>query len=249
MNSFIPWIGGKKLLRKEICNRFPVNFNRYIEVFGGAAWVLFYKDKHAETEVYNDINSNLVNLFKCIKYHSNAIEEEMEFLLNSREFFCDSKALYNFSSLTDIQRATAYFYIIKTSYGADLRNFGMKSRDITNADFLKEVKERLKKVIIENKSYNDLIRQYDTKEALFYCDPPYYKAEKYYDTGEFTFNQEQHMNLNEMLKNIKGRCIISYNDHEFIRELYKGFNIVEIERQNGLSPNNNKYKELIIMNY
>lgn len=43
MNSFIAWIGGKKLLRKAIIERFPESFDRYIEVFGGAGWVLFGK--------------------------------------------------------------------------------------------------------------------------------------------------------------------------------------------------------------
>lgn len=73
MNSFIGWIGGKKLLRKEITKRFPESFNRYIEVFGGAAWVLFSKDKLANMEVYNDINGNLVNLFRCVKRNVNVM--------------------------------------------------------------------------------------------------------------------------------------------------------------------------------
>ena len=63
MNSFISWIGGKKLLRNEIVKRFPETFGRYVEVFGGAGWVLFFKDKHAEMEVYNDADGDLVNLF------------------------------------------------------------------------------------------------------------------------------------------------------------------------------------------
>lgn len=69
MNSFIGWIGGKKLLRSEIIKRFPENIGRYVEVCGGAAWVLFGKERHAELEVYNDANGDLVNLFRCIKYH------------------------------------------------------------------------------------------------------------------------------------------------------------------------------------
>lgn len=87
MNSFIGWVGGKKLLRKEIFSRFPNGIKRYIEPFGGAAWVLFYKDKHADMEVYNDINGQLVNLFRCVKFHSDAIIKEMEFILNSRQIF------------------------------------------------------------------------------------------------------------------------------------------------------------------
>ena len=71
MNSFIGWIGGKRLLRKEILGRFPEDIGRYIEVFGGAGWVLFAKEKQAgQLEVYNDRDGNLVNLYRCIKYHA-----------------------------------------------------------------------------------------------------------------------------------------------------------------------------------
>lgn len=45
MNSFISWIGGKKLLRKQIIKQFPDNYERYVEVFGGAGWVLFGKEQ------------------------------------------------------------------------------------------------------------------------------------------------------------------------------------------------------------
>ena len=55
MNSFIGWIGCKRLLRNEITKRFPLNFDRYIEVFGGADWVLLSKDKHAAMNVFNNI--------------------------------------------------------------------------------------------------------------------------------------------------------------------------------------------------
>lgn len=56
MNSFITWVGGKRLLRKKIVSLFPAGFDRYIEVFGGAGWVLFFKEKHAALEVYNDVD-------------------------------------------------------------------------------------------------------------------------------------------------------------------------------------------------
>ena len=72
MDSFLSWIGGKKLLRNQIINEFPHSkeYNKYVEVFGGAGWVLFAKERHAANEIYNDINSNLTNLFKCVKYHA-----------------------------------------------------------------------------------------------------------------------------------------------------------------------------------
>ena len=114
-------------MRKEICSRFPKDgYNKYVEVFGGAAWVLFHKEKHAEMEVYNDLNSELVNLFKCVKYHPNAIQEELKYCLNSREIFNDCKELYKSSALTDIQRAARYYYLIKAGYCSKVTSFGAK---------------------------------------------------------------------------------------------------------------------------
>ena len=80
MNSFISWIGGKKLLRRQILEQFPDpgTFDRYIEVFGGAAWIMFAKEQHAKLEVYNDVNGQLVNLFRVVKYHPEALQKELE---------------------------------------------------------------------------------------------------------------------------------------------------------------------------
>lgn len=75
MKSFIPWIGGKSLLAKKITAEFPDSFGRYIEVFGGGASVLFSSEKHAPIEVYNDANGDLVNLFRCIKYHREELQK------------------------------------------------------------------------------------------------------------------------------------------------------------------------------
>ena len=63
MNSFMSWVGGKKNLRDEVLARFPPYYERYIEVFGGAGWVLFHKPPGADFEVYNDFNGNLSNLY------------------------------------------------------------------------------------------------------------------------------------------------------------------------------------------
>ena len=250
MDSFIAWIGGKRLLRKEICARFPEGgYTKYVEVFGGAGWVLFHKEKHAEEEVYNDINGNLVNLFKCVKHHPAALEEEMALMLNSREVFENYKELYRSRAMTDIQRAAMYFYMIRTSYGAKVKSFGGKNRDVTKAEYLKPIQERLKTVVVENRDFETLIKQYDRPHTLFYCDPPYLGAERFYDAP---FDEKHHMKLAYMLHNIKGKCVVSYNDNEFIRELYKDMDITEVSRQNNLSygeAGNKRYSELIIRNY
>jgi DNA adenine methylase len=251
MNSFIGWIGGKKLLREAIVKRFPDKIGRYIEVFGGAGWVMFYKDRHAELEVYNDANGDLVNLFRCIKFHCGELQRELNYLLNSRELFEDFKAQCYTRGMTDIQRAARFFMLIKTSYGSDTRTYGCVKKDISvMLQYLVKIQERLSNVVIENKDFESLIKVYDKPDALLYLDPPYYGTEKYYAAA---FSKDDHIRLQNALSCIKGRFILSYNDCEYIRELYGGYTIEEVCRNNNLvgryTDKGKIYRELIIRNY
>lgn len=251
MNSFISWIGGKKLLRKKILNEFPEKgtFSRYIEVFGGAGWILFSANRHAEMEVYNDMNGNLVNLFRCVKYHPEALQKELEFVLMSREQFFDAKDQMEVKGLTDIQKAARFYILIKESFGANTQTFGMRSRNMVNTvEYILEVSKRLSMVVIENQDFERILKTYDREDALFYLDPPYYETEKYYPDR---FNPEDHVRLEEALGRVKGKFLLSYNDCEYIRELYDRYNTIEIERSHNLVQGNNKprYKELLIKNY
>jgi DNA adenine methylase len=251
MNSFISWIGGKKLLRNKILEQFPGEneYDKYIEVFGGAGWILFAKEKHAELEVFNDANGELINLYRCVKYHSEALQKELEWNLVSREQFFDYREQIQVRGLTDIQRAARFFILIKNSFGTDLKSFGVRGRNLDNAiDYLSIVKDRLKSTVIENKDFEKLIKTYDRNKSLFYLDPPYYETEKYYDV---CFIKEDHVRLKEALDNIKGKFVLSYNDSDYIRNLYADYNIIETDRQNNLlcKSSSERYKELIIKNY
>lgn len=252
MNSFIGWIGGKRALRNAIVEQFPEKFGRYIEVFGGAGWVLFSKDKHAEMEVFNDKNGDLINLFRCVKHHAPEMQRLLSMEVNARETFNEYLFLHrNNPFLTDLQRAVQYFILIKTSYGCSIDSYGCRPKSFENAiKFFPKVQQRLDKVIIENKDFSDLIKTYDRPDALFYLDPPYYGTEKEY---EVVFSKQDHERLFNCLRNIKGKFVLSYNDCDYIRELYKDYNIVPVNRQHSLlnryEDKDKKYAELIIKNY
>lgn len=250
MNSFIPWIGGKSQLRKTIIEAFPTQgYTRYVEVFGGAAWVLFGKDRHAELEVLNDIDGNLINLYRCIQYHSNELQRELklcegQIIPNSRELFFDYLAQLNTRGLTDIQRAARYFYVIRTSYGADRRSFGCNKKGYMNAiERLSEIQDRLKDVVIENQSFEGVIKTYNKPKTLFFLDPPYFKTEDKYEG----FSPDDHQRLFKSISSIKEFFLLTYNDAPEIRELYHNYHIKKVERKNNLSAG--QYKELIITNY
>lgn len=251
LDSFITWIGGKRLLRKQIIEMFPrEGIEKYVEVFGGAAWVLFGKDPHPK-EVYNDIDGELVNLFRMVKEHPEALEKEISLKLNSREefFFQLERAP---KDLTELQRAARLYYLIRASFGADVRSFGCSARtDVSMIKNLQGVHERLKNVLIEHKSYEDLIKAQDGPKTLFYLDPPYHGTENKYKVSS-GWRDEEHERLKNVIEGIAGYWVLSYNDDEFIRELYKEYEIIPLERCNNNGHKDGKkgtFKELVIRNY
>lgn len=245
MNSFIGWIGGKRALRDDIIAHFPPNFDRYIEVFGGAGWILFRKDK-SKFEVFNDADSNLINLYRQIKYHHKELQEEIS-KIHSREIFYDYKVSLKQSELSDLERAAGYYYVIKHSFGSNRYSFATCVKH-SNTKIFNDVFERPKDVIIENQDFEKIIQTYDRENALFYCDPPYVQTEKYYD---MCFTGNDHRRLRDTLAAIKGKFAVSYNDCQTVRELYKDYNIVGLSRRNTLQGNNNctEFKEVLITNY
>ncbi len=82
---------------------------------------------------------------------------------------------------------------------------------------LPEIQQRLKDVVIENRDFEAIIKIYNKPGALFYCDPPYFNAEQYYQG----FGPGDHERLKKALESIKGRFVLSYNDTPEIRELYE----------------------------
>ena len=287
MNSFIAWVGGKKALRKLIYTMFPVQFDRYIEVFGGGGWVLFGKPPNLKRklEVYNDYNSNLANLFYCVKSRTCAFLLELGFLpINSRDEFSMIRTflekqepdttflqeeltlaeqnlsppdyeeiraiLLENAQMTDVKRAAAFFKLIRYSYGSGCTSFGCQPFDVRKCfDAIWQASHRLSETVIENKDFEALIRQYDRDNAFFYCDPPYYETEGHY---EVVFRKEDHMRLRDTLKACRGKWMVSYNDCDFIRELYDGYYITAVTRLNNLAQRYEggcEFPEVIITNY
>lgn len=255
--SLINWVGGKRLLRKVIEPLIPKDIKSYIEPFGGGGWILFYKDKWADLEIYNDLDGRLVNLFRIVKYHPNAFKEEFNYLLGSREIFFQ---FMNATPVTDIQKAVQFYYLITRSFGGKGNTFGTVKcssggacKSLKNVPVkIDAIHKRLDKVMIENRDFKKIVTQYDFENAFFYCDPPYSTGCGYEVTSTEDFDHE---GLCETLKNIKGRFLLSYDDSAKIRELYKGYEMVEVERQNGINNRqgadraNKVFKELLIANY
>ena len=249
------WVGGKTKLAKDIIDLIPENHNIYIEVFGGAASVLYQKES-SKLEVLNDINSELINLHRAIRNNPQTLSMFLNDLFISRELFDDIKTK-KLKPRNNIEKAAFYFYQLTQSFGSKGDNFAMaaksgrKPKNIYR-DF-KKISDRLKGVTIENKSFFELIPLYDKEEAFFYVDPPYVSTESYYkNTGGFGI--KEHEQLAEILSKVKGKFLLSYNDSVIVRELYKGFNIrptkeIEYTLGKNMHGKNKSVREVFITNY
>ncbi|MCT4507842.1 MAG: DNA adenine methylase [Tepidibacter sp.] len=242
-------MGGKSKLRKQIIELIPKHIC-YVEVFFGAGWVYFGKET-SNTEVINDIDSELINLFKMIKYHEEEVSRLLEYEIFSRDSF-DYYLNQDSKYLTEIQRAVRFLYIIGCSFGAKGKHFGYgatrkPTQKIFNED-LKVIRDRLKNTYVENLNFKTLIEKYDREGTFFFCDPPYWKTCGY----DNPFTWKNHLELKNTLLNIKGKFLLTLNDCPQIRELYKEFNILETEVMYTVSKSEKgikKHNELIITNY
>lgn len=147
LNSFMSWIGGKKALRELIVTLFPVYYERYIEVFGGGGWVLFHKPPGNDFEVYNDFNSLLVNLYRCVRDKPQELMESLRYVLNAREDFDAVRAaLARDSPASDVQKAAWFYQLIRYSYASGLTNFGSQPHDMrSNFPLIEQAHRRLAK--------------------------------------------------------------------------------------------------------
>ena len=253
MNSFMSWVGGKKSLREAIVARLSNSCDRYVEVFGGGGWVLFHKPPW-KFEVYNDFNPNLTNLYRCVRDHPHELCEELRYTLNSRlDFEYIRETLKSKTIIPDIKRAAYFYQIIRESYASGLDSFGAQPHNMwKNFPLITNASERLQTVVIENKDFEKLIAQYDRPNTIFYLDPPYYETEDYYE--DVGFLTADHIRLRDVLVQIQGKFLLSYNDCPEIRKLYMrdGMMIESLTRINNIAQRydaGKQYPELLISNY
>lgn len=242
-------VGGKSKLRNTIIEMIPKH-TCYVELFFGAGWVYFGKEE-SKVEVINDIDSELVNLFKTIKYHSPEIERLLQYEFSGRDIFEEYKNC-SIEYLTEIHRAIRFLYLITQSFAGKGKVYGYGTTTKPSQHIFKEVlgeiRERLKNTYVENLSFEKIIDKYDREHSFFFCDPPYFETSGY----DNKFGEDEHILLLDKLKNLKGKFLLTINDHPKVREWYKDFNIKEVEVNYSVSKDEKgrgKYKELIITNY
>lgn len=259
--------GGKSSLVGKIIEQFPDNFDRLISPFFGGGSVEIATAKELNKEVIGfDIFDILINYWDC---QINNIEDMMQYMpLNmSEDVFNLSldkliKHRDNISIIDNKYELAALFWLNHNlSFGPDsFSKYPSKERfEFKRFSSLKEkVKNfNVNNISVFNSSFEEVISKYNND--FIYLDPPYFvdKNTTYcalYPNvhSPYYHNNFKHEKLCELLKQHKGKFLLSYNNCEYIKELYKEFNIIEIPVKYGLnniSGKSKKITEILIKNY
>jgi len=273
LKPFIKWAGGKRALLPELLRLMPKKFNNYFEPFIGGGALFFELTKlgllNGKKAYLFDANAELVNTYQTVKKHPKKLLKQLkEFQAkHSEEFYYSVRSQDrepNFKSLPAEVRAARFIYLNKTCFNGLWRvnskgyhNVPIgryKNPVIYDEDTIMAASYALQNAEIQNADFAEVLKLADNGDFVYF-DPPYYPLTP---TSSFTayhenvFLDEEQKRLYGVFKELADRGVSvmhSNSDTEFIKELYKGYNIefVEVNRFiNSKSSGRGKISELII---
>ncbi len=247
----LSYIGGKNRLAKRVIEIFP-DHTTYVEPFAGGAQVFFRKEP-SKVEVLNDLDGEIVNFYRVCQQHHEELIRYFRFVVVSRTWFDLLKAT-DPATLTDIQRAARYLYLLKNCFASLVRNPVYHRNVVQPPGFnleslpqlIEKAHKRLERVQIECDSYDEILRRYDRSTTLFYLDPPYWGRKLYrynFDTADFE-------KFAEHLGNVRGKFVLSLNDVPEVRTLFQRFHIKEVDlHYTSQKHAGRRYREVLITNF
>ncbi|MBN8844838.1 MAG: DNA adenine methylase [Sphingomonadales bacterium] len=233
------YIGGKRNLAKRIVERISaISHTTYAEPFVGMGGIFLRRTFRPQAEVINDWSADVATFFRILQRHYVAFMDMLRFELTTRSRF-EELLRTDPTTLTDLERSARFLYLQRTTFGGKVagRSFGVSPTtgarfDITKlGPLLEAAHERLAPVVIERLAWADFITRYDRPGTLFYLDPPYYGSEKDYvgDDRKPLFERSQFEQMAELLGTIRGRFLLSINDHPDVRHVFRAFDFEEVE--------------------
>lgn len=250
-----PYLGGKSKLAETVIsyiNQIP--HNTYAEAFVGMGGIFLRRDYRPGAEVINDYSRDISNFFRVLQVHYVAFLDMLKWQITTRAEF-ERLISTDPNTLTDMQRAARFLYLQRTAFGGKItgRNFGVSKDRPARFDIsklsatLEDVHERLSGVTVERLDYKEFIKRYDQPECLFYLDPPYYQCES--DYGKELFCRDEFKLMADIMREVEGKFIISLNDHQDVRDIFKAFHIISVETTYSISSKENqKVGEVLITN-
>ena len=240
MRPIVRYHGGKWLLAPWIISHFPEH-KIYVEPFGGGASVLLRKTRAPHCEYYNDLDGDIVNLFRVLQNPETA--KRLEQVLRVTPF---ARAEFNLAyeptddPIESARRTLIRSYMGFGSVGTTGRNTGFRSKSLrANSapakiwkmypNSLTWFSERLQGIVIDQRPALEMIEHLDSKETLFYADPPYLAETRNNNSAAYRFemSDNEHEILLNSLCNITGKIILSGYKNDLYLDILKDWKLIE----------------------
>ncbi|WP_211232566.1 DNA adenine methylase [Oleidesulfovibrio alaskensis] len=266
----VKWVGGKRQLLPSIEKYIPKKFDRYFEPFIGGGAVLFHLQP--KKAVINDVNGELINLYKIIRDRSCALIEDLKKHRNEKDYFYEVRALDRdmqvYSRLSDVERASRIIFLNKTCFNGLFRvnnsgefnaPFGKyKNPNIVNEVNIKAVSSYLSKNNVEifNSDFEEVLASAGRGDFV-YLDPPYDPVSSSanftgYAKGGFDRSEQERLKAVCDALNKKGtKFLLSNSDTRFIKELYRDYEVIPVKAKraiNSRADSRGDVAELLIKN-
>ncbi|NLN75886.1 MAG: DNA adenine methylase [Armatimonadetes bacterium] len=236
------WYGGKFSHAEWLLPLLP-RTKHYCEPFGGSAALLINKPP-SEVETYNDLDGDVVNFFRVLRDEKDALIEAIALTPFSREEFqrAISEPQNDLSSLERARRFYVKARQVRTGLAQKATSgrwahctltsragmAGAVSRWLGSIEDLPYIVQRIQRVQIENAPAIEVIGRYDTKDTLFYCDPPYpHSARGDCNAYGYEMTDEEHRTLAEVLHSAQGKVALSGYHCELMDELYSSWSHID----------------------
>jgi len=267
IKSPLRYPGGKSRGVKFLAEFIPP-YKMFREVFFGGGSLSFYciqKDKEAQY-VASDLNYELYCFWSQLKDNGEELINEIQKIYDDYKLVHNGKLLFNTlverrnNDLSELQRATDFFVLNRITFSGVVDSGGY-SQGSFEGRFTQSAIDRLQKTIpvIQNiqfycEDFSYLVNQ-PGDEVFIFLDPPYYTAtkSKLYGKKGILHTSFDHQQLFETLTNCRHNWLITYDNSEYIKNLYKDFYQWEWQLQYGMTTRNNAAfplgNELLIANY
>ena len=219
-------MGGKRALAKRVIAIFPEH-TTYVEAFAGGAQVFFHKEP-SKVEVHERPGRGDREFLPRLPAASRGVAPIFPLLRREPQSFELQKAT-DPATLTDIQRAARYMYLLKSSFASLVRNPNYHWHVVQPPGFnlerlpelIENAHKRLERVQIECLPYEEVLKRYDRPTTLFYLDPPYFGR----SSTATTSSRKTSRNFAERLRRLRGKFVLSLNDVPEVRALFHRFHI------------------------
>lgn len=265
-NGLIPYVGSKKMILKKLEPLFPRNIKNYFEPFVGGGSVLFYlnQTRDIEKNYINDINKDLINVYKVIKNDSRTLIEYLTQLnkIRSRKDYNMLVKVYNEHKTEKSLLAAIYIFLAKRSFNGQLYMKSNKlnpyyaqslsKNNIIDENYMNELVDLLDDTTIYNKSYDVFVNHVTPQTGDFvFFDPPYLvdKIKEYY---EETFDLENFKELKKVCDKLDKqgvRFMLTLNKNTALKKLFEAYEIKHIKKFSRMSNGKVNEYEMVIRNY